>query len=166
MTTIRPLMPPDLPLIQSWMQDSREAPAWSDDDLQRLADRPQSGHHRERKCWVAMSEAIPAGFIVATALHLADSPAECEIEFVMTSSSYRRKGVARALVSRAVTWARELAAEEVWLEVRASNEAAQRLYRSCGFKDVGLRAGYYSAPTEDAVLMRRWIGSKSRFGLV
>lgn len=166
MTTIRPVIPADLSLIRLWMRDNQQAPAWSDDDFRRLVERPESGDHRERKCWVAMSQETPAGFIVATALRLADSPAECEIEFVMTSPSYRRKGIAHALVETVVGWAAELAAAGVWLEVRASNDAAQRLYRSCGFVDVGLRAGYYSAPTEDAVLMRRRFGSEGLSGLV
>lgn len=43
-------------------------------------------------------------------------------------------------------------AESVLLEVRASNEAALRLYSSLGFERVGLRRQYYP-DGEDAVLM-------------
>ncbi len=39
------------------------------------------------------------------------------------------------------------------LEVRVSNAGAQGLYRTLGFRLVGLRRGYYKAPTEDALLM-------------
>ena len=39
------------------------------------------------------------------------------------------------------------------LEVRVSNTAAQGLYRTLGFRLVGLRRGYYKAPVEDALLM-------------
>jgi ribosomal-protein-alanine N-acetyltransferase len=41
------------------------------------------------------------------------------------------------------------------LEVRASNEAAQALYRKLGFHDVGRRPRYYGDNGEDAVLMDR-----------
>lgn len=46
----------------------------------------------------------------------------------------------------------------LWLEVRASNERAQSMYRRRGFAAVGLRRNYYPAPQgrrEDAVLMSR-----------
>lgn len=39
------------------------------------------------------------------------------------------------------------------LEVRASNEIAQRLYRRYGFEAAGIRPGYYSDNQEDAVIM-------------
>ena len=44
----------------------------------------------------------------------------------------------------------------LWLEVRVSNERAQRLYERRGFERSGLRRAYYPAPgarREDAVLM-------------
>lgn len=39
------------------------------------------------------------------------------------------------------------------LEVRASNERAQRLYRRFGFAEAGVRKNYYSDVGEDAVIM-------------
>ena len=39
------------------------------------------------------------------------------------------------------------------LEVRVSNAAARGLYRTLGFRLVGLRRGYYKSPIEDALLM-------------
>ena len=44
----------------------------------------------------------------------------------------------------------------LWLEVRASNQRAQQMYRARGFVQHGLRRGYYPAPgsrREDAVVM-------------
>ena len=43
--------------------------------------------------------------------------------------------------------------EVVTLEVRVSNEPAKELYAKYGFKEVGLRRGYYSDNNEDAVIM-------------
>ena len=41
-----------------------------------------------------------------------------------------------------------------FLEVRASNAAACRLYSKMGFEEVGIRKGYYS-DGEDALLMEK-----------
>ena len=53
--------------------------------------------------------------------------------------------------------ASKLEAEEIWLEVRASNISAIELYHRFGFKNQGVRKGYYSVPQstekEDAILM-------------
>ena len=43
----------------------------------------------------------------------------------------------------------------VLLEVRADNEAAQRLYQRRGFTEIGRRRGYYQPSGADAVVMRR-----------
>ncbi len=44
-------------------------------------------------------------------------------------------------------------ARRMTLEVRPSNAAAQRLYKSHGFQPRGLRRGYYSDTREDAIIM-------------
>jgi ribosomal-protein-alanine N-acetyltransferase len=41
----------------------------------------------------------------------------------------------------------------VTLEVRASNEIAQELYKKYGFRVVGRRPRYYSSDGEDAIIM-------------
>jgi ribosomal-protein-alanine N-acetyltransferase len=43
---------------------------------------------------------------------------------------------------------------EMLLEVRASNTPARKLYEKHGFREAGLRRGYYGNPTEDAVLLK------------
>ena len=43
----------------------------------------------------------------------------------------------------------------VLLEVRADNEAAQRLYERRGFTEIGRRRGYYQPSGDDAVVMKR-----------
>jgi ribosomal-protein-alanine N-acetyltransferase len=47
----------------------------------------------------------------------------------------------------------ERGAEAVTLEVRASNEPAQALYRRFGFAPAGVRKGYYRDPLEDALVL-------------
>ena len=61
-------------------------------------------------------------------------------------TGYRiRKEVIEEGISRKVN--------EVWLEVRASNQAARGLYKKVGFKEVGLRPRYYPDTNEDAITM-------------
>lgn len=67
--------------------------------------------------------------------------------------SMRREGIGRALALEAVRVGVGLAASRALLEVRASNEAAQGLYRKLGFVPISTRRRYYTNPTEDAVIM-------------
>ena len=65
----------------------------------------------------------------------------------------RRRGIARVLLSEALDRSRNQGAKVAWLEVRPSNAAARALYESFGFKEVGLRPGYYDDTKEDAILL-------------
>lgn len=73
---------------------------------------------------------------------------EAELLNLAVRPEARRRGVGRALLAL-------LAGRKVWLEVRASNEAAIRFYQSQGFRVYGRRKSYYRNPEEDAVLMAR-----------
>ena len=48
--------------------------------------------------------------------------------------------------------ARTAQARTLFLEVRAGNVAARRLYRQLGFRNLGIRRGYYG-PGQDAIVM-------------
>jgi ribosomal-protein-alanine N-acetyltransferase len=69
---------------------------------------------------------------------------------------HQRRGHARAMLDELVRESHALGAQRLWLEVRTSNQRAQQLYRRYGFRDVGLRRGYYPAGTlarENAIVM-------------
>ncbi|HEY2507637.1 MAG TPA: ribosomal protein S18-alanine N-acetyltransferase [Streptosporangiaceae bacterium] len=53
---------------------------------------------------------------------------------------------------------------EVFLEVRADNARAQRLYHWWGFAEVGIRRGYYQPSGTDAIVMRRDLAGITRPG--
>lgn len=72
---------------------------------------------------------------------------------VVVSPAARRQGVGRALISALSKRATEIGMTFITLEVRVSNEAAIALYTEAGFERAGLRKNFYSAPSEDAVLM-------------
>jgi [ribosomal protein S18]-alanine N-acetyltransferase len=64
------------------------------------------------------------------------------------------QGIGSALLERLLTEARGRGCTEVFLEVRADNARAQRLYRWRGFAEVGIRRGYYQPSGTDAIVMR------------
>jgi ribosomal-protein-alanine N-acetyltransferase len=78
---------------------------------------------------------------------------ELQIDNLVVSEPFRRRGIAGSLLTAALGQAREKGALTATLEVRASNLAAQALYQRYGFSIVGRRTGYYSAGQEAALLM-------------
>ena len=161
MVCLRGLTAADLPLVRCWMQDTPEAPRWSDAELAGLiaATQPSTSAGRVRRAWLAergserSDSRQPIGFVVASGIRLPDTTAECELEFLFVRPDQRRSGTGHRLVDAVLTWANKLGAQQVWLEVRSSNQAAQLLYRACGFTTAGSRSGYYVNPREDALLM-------------
>ncbi len=66
---------------------------------------------------------------------------------------WRRRHLGELLLVSLIERSCALNASVATLEVRASNLAAQELYRKYGFVVVGLRKGYYSDNHEDALIM-------------
>jgi ribosomal-protein-alanine N-acetyltransferase len=66
---------------------------------------------------------------------------------------WRRQGIGRQLLLSLVELSRTIGARRMTLEVRASNDSAQSLYRSYGFEEVGRRPRYYTDDDEDAIVM-------------
>ncbi len=75
---------------------------------------------------------------------------EAEIHAVAVRPDARRRGLGRALVAAALDAAAARGVARVFLEVRAGNVAAQRLYLGLGAHPLHVRARYY-ADGEDAV---------------
>lgn len=80
---------------------------------------------------------------------------EGQITNVAVDEAHRRHGLARRIVYALSDYGKERGIKEIFLEVRHSNAAAQALYRSCGFENVGERRHFYKNPPEDALLMRK-----------
>ena len=103
--------------------------------------------------------------MVATAPGAADAPVvgytvcwrvldELHLLNVAVHASHRGGGVGRRLVEAVLEDGRTTGGAVVYLEVRAGNVAARRLYRQLGFHDLGVRRGYYG-PGQDAIVMER-----------
>ena len=66
---------------------------------------------------------------------------------------WHRHKLGTRLLHTLATAAIHRGAKNLTLEVRASNHAAQALYRSFGFAPAGIRKGYYVETKEDAIVM-------------
>jgi len=66
--------------------------------------------------------------------------------------SFRRMGIATALLRKFIEKAEHDGVKEIWLEVKRSNFPAISLYKKFNFEIIGLRKKYYS-DGEDAYLM-------------
>ena len=89
---------------------------------------------------------------------------EAHVLNVCIRDEYRGRGFARKILLYLLDRARSAGMYEAFLEVRPSNTAAARLYRSLGFEQVGIRRGYYQAPEgrEDAAVLRRILAPEAQ----
>ncbi len=78
---------------------------------------------------------------------------ELHVLSVATLPACRRRGMARVLLEHAIGFARDHEVRTILLEVRRSNAAAIRLYRTFGFSATAVRPRYYADNFEDAVEM-------------
>lgn len=78
---------------------------------------------------------------------------EGQINNVAVREDFRKKGVGYGMLSYLLELGRQKNQNAFTLEVRASNEAAIRLYEKLGFHSAGIRTGFYEKPREDANIM-------------
>jgi ribosomal-protein-alanine acetyltransferase len=101
---------------------------------------------------------VANGTVVAYGV-LLFAPGEAQLLNLTVAPEARRLGIGRALLRRFLADARARGAEQCFLEVRMSNEAAIALYAQEGFVPVARRVGYYPvqgpSAREDALVMRR-----------
>ena len=80
---------------------------------------------------------------------------ETDMMNIAVSPNYRRQGIAEKLVVELIEKLREKGNHSLMLEVRSSNDPAQKLYEKLGFEQVGRRKNYYRNPKEDALILRK-----------
>ena len=79
---------------------------------------------------------------------------QADIQTIAVVEGARGQGLGRTLMNALLSEARTRGADEVFLEVRADNLAAQHLYESLGFARIDLRKNYYQPDGVDAIIMR------------
>ena len=138
---VRPMTASDLDVVMEIERSSFSTP-WSRASFSSLIDRDDA------TLWVAVVEGAVAGYAVVWYV-LQDA----ELGNLAVAHGWRRRGLGRQLLEWALAKARERGVEQIFLEVRVSNQLAQRLYERRGFEQVGLRRRYYRAPVEDALVL-------------
>ena len=101
-----------------------------------------------RRYTVAILDEVVVGF--CGVMYLID---EAHITTLAVDEKWRGKKIATHLLLDAVGDAQKLKVENMVLEVRASNKAAQNLYMKFGFAPTGVRKNYYPEVNEDAIVM-------------
>ena len=66
---------------------------------------------------------------------------------------FRNRGIATALIRDILEQLEGEGCRFVFLEVRASNSDARKMYEKFGFRELGVRKNYYVTPVEDGVVM-------------
>jgi len=143
---IRPMAPGDLDRVVEIAASLPTAPKWPR-SAYRAAISPQGQPHRV--ALVAVYEGVAIGFAVSR-LVLRDA----ELETIGIEAGAQGHGFGSSLLFAMVEELKTAGADEILLEVRASNAQALAFYRKAGFLETGRRRGYYAGPVEDAILMR------------
>lgn len=78
---------------------------------------------------------------------------EAHVTTIGVRHDLHHQGYGRVLFAGLVQAAYEMGAKWVTLEVRATNDNAQKMYEGFGFKVIGRRKGYYTDNGEDALVM-------------
>lgn len=82
---------------------------------------------------------------------------ECHLLNICIAPAFQGRGHGAQMIEGLLELARTQAARMAFLEVRASNTAAYRVYTKLGFNELGVRKNYYPAHNgrEDAILLAR-----------
>lgn len=143
MIQLSPMQKCDVAAVAALEKACFSAP-WSEKSLMSELDNPLS-------VWLVAREGEAlAGYIGAQAVI-----DEADMMNLAVAPQYRQRGIGTALVRSLIGALRERGVRMLALEVRASNEAAFRVYAALGFAQVGRRRNYYEKPKEDALILRK-----------
>ena len=78
---------------------------------------------------------------------------EAHITTLAVHPDLRRQYIGERLLVNDILEAKRVGARWITLEVRVSNETAQKLYYKYGFKNLGVRRNYYQDNDEDALVL-------------
>jgi [ribosomal protein S18]-alanine N-acetyltransferase len=139
--TIRRMAAADLPAVLAIEADAFTMP-WSEATYAGLLRRSDAD------LFLAEAEGEVLGYAALWAVL-----DQGELGNIAVAPRRRGRGVGTRLLQVVFQRARERGVKELYLEVRVSNTAAQRLYERHGFQVVGRRRGYYAEPPEDALVL-------------
>ncbi len=137
---IREMLPEDVPEIAMIERSSFSAP-WSETSFYSEV------YNRHSITRIAELDGMIVGYICVK--QIID---ECHLMDLAAHPDHRKQGIATMLLNNVIADLRS-DCRRMYLEVRASNAAAVKLYGKFGFKTVGIRKNYYMHPEEDAIIM-------------
>ena len=135
----------DLPEVEAIERDVYEHPWTMGNFIDSLASGYETGVARDG------AGAVAGYFLLLIA------PDEAHLLNITVRRAFQGHGIGRVLLDRACQIARARATSAMLLEVRPSNPHALAVYRHVGFRQIGVRKGYYPAAhqkREDAIVMR------------
>lgn len=120
-----------------------------------------------RTFWSELGQVQTRAYLVALAgdgavlgyAGLCDYPDEAWVQTLAVAPRAQGRGLGDRLLRALLDEAARRAQGTVSLEVRADNEAAQRLYARHGFTRTGVRRGYYQPSGTDALVLTRRAGA-------
>ncbi len=80
---------------------------------------------------------------------------EAHVTTIAVDPAWQRHKVASRMLAFLLRTSVERGIRHMTLEVRVSNDSAQRMYRRFGFQPDGIRRNYYAETNEDALIM--WV---------
>ena len=89
---------------------------------------------------------------------------EAHVTNIAIARRFRGKGLGTRLIEDMLQLAADSGMAFMTLEVRRSNHAAIALYSGLGFRQAGVRPGYYTAPKEDALLLTLYFNGEEGNG--
>ena len=145
---MRRMVPSDVPAVVE-IETSTFSMPWNEATFRSLLER--SGV----EVWVAEWEKEEAVAAYAILWCILD---EGELANLAVRGDLRGKGIGSKLLSRVLEAAADAGVRDLYLEVRESNRGARRMYAQSGFKEIGVRKGYYDRPHEDARVLKKPLG--------
>lgn len=153
---LRPMTGADLPAVHRLDRALFPEDTWSEEMLAgELADQPRTRHY-------VVAE-TPGGEIVGYA-GLAAAGGQADVQTIGVRADHRKGGIGAVLLTALLEEAVRRGSESVFLEVRADNDAAHRLYERFGFERVGIRKRYYQPSDVDAIVMCRKLRDRPPMG--
>jgi [ribosomal protein S18]-alanine N-acetyltransferase len=147
--SLRAMIPDDLEAVLALELSLFGEEAWSRQMLEaELAEQPRSRYYL-----IAADDGVITGY---GGLLVASNQAD--VLTLAVAADRWGHGTGAALLEALLAEAARRGCTEVFLEVRTDNDRAQRLYRSHGFSQIGIRKGYYQPSGADALVMRRDLG--------
>lgn len=144
---VREMTEADLPAVLDLERALFPEDAWSEGMFRdELRQRPRTRHY-------VLAEDEPGVLLGYAGLAAADGTGD--IQTIGVRQADWGRGVGTALLAALLGEAAARGCTEVFLEVRADNERAKKLYRRFGFEEVGVRKRYYQPSGVDAIVMCR-----------